>query len=156
MLQLCEAADEAEAGSYPCLILRTSEPIPPRTPWLMVNVRMSVLNWDFQNQYFDIKSLIQTKNYHILPLFYMLKVCQMASFQQAINLGFHQGHKMIPHKKIKEVHLWENSWFPLLLILVFLCSPLRLSGIVRGKKWVISHLMLVLSNGYVLYGYSEP
>ena len=26
--------------------------------------------------------------------------------------------------------------------------PLRLSGIVRGKKWVISHLMLVLSNGW--------
>ncbi len=25
---------------------------------------------------------------------------------------------------------------------------LRLSGIVRGKKWVISHLMLVLSNGW--------
>ena len=27
-------------------------------------------------------------------------------------------------------------------------GSLRLSGIVRGKKWVISHLMLVLSNGW--------
>ncbi len=42
-------------------------------------------------------------------------------------------------------------------------ATLRLSGIVLGKKWVISHLMLVLSNGwsksrsyYVSYGYSEP